>query len=103
MDFPFSLSAGLPGELSLPNTDTKKFENSLLGNELFLSTFHETLTGIPSAPVSMSHNLKESASPDKGGESDKKEAELMDASTQKKLDASVEQKMGVEHPGKKMH
>lgn len=60
MDFPFSLSAGLPGELSLPNANTKKFGSSLLGNpepELFLSTFHDALNSIPPVPVSINQPL----------------------------------------------
>ena len=63
VDFPFSISSGLPGELSLQNTDTKKFGNSLLGNtdsEMFLThTFHDTLSSMPPVPVSISQSLKE--------------------------------------------
>ena len=63
VDFPFSISSGLPGELSLQNTDTKKFGNSLLGNtdsEMFLThTFHDTLSSMPHVPVSISQSLKE--------------------------------------------
>lgn len=93
MDFPFSLSAGLPGELSLPNTDTKKFENSLLGNELFLSTFHDTLSNIPPVSMSISQNLKGASAMDKGGNSNKpseKGEELRDANTgEKPVDRSA--------------
>ena len=93
VDFPFSLSGGLPGELSLPNTDTKKFENSLLGNtnsELFLNTFHDALSSMTPVPVSMSRSLKEAdmkgggASNDiktKDGASNEKGAELMETNT----------------------
>lgn len=88
MDFPFSLSGGLPGELSLPNTDAKKFENSLLGNELFLSTFHDTLSGISSVPMSISQNLRAMSASDKSGKSDKpseKGEELTDINAGEKL------------------
>lgn len=57
IDFPFSLSAGLPGELSLTNTNTKKFSSSLLGNpepELFLHTFHDALNSMSPVPLSTS-------------------------------------------------
>ena len=86
VDFPFSLSVRLPGELSLPNTDTKKFDN-LLGNELFLNTFHDTLSGISPVPVSISQNLKATSVSDKGGNSDKpskKGEELTGANTEEK-------------------
>lgn len=63
IDFPFSISSGLPGELSLQNTETKKFGNSLLGNsdsEMFLThTFHDTLSSMPAVPVTISQSLKE--------------------------------------------
>lgn len=63
VDFPFSISSGLPGELSLQNTDTKKFGNSLLANtdsEMFLThTFHDTLSSMPHVPVSISQSLRE--------------------------------------------
>jgi hypothetical protein len=63
VDFPFSISSGLPGELSLPNTETKKFGNSLLGNsdsEMFLThTFHDTLSSMPPVPVTISQSLRE--------------------------------------------
>ena len=63
VDFPFSISSGLPGELSLQNTETKKFGNSLLGNsdsEMFLThTFHDTLSSMPAVPVTISQSLKE--------------------------------------------
>ena len=71
VDFPFSLTSGLPGELSLPSTDTKKFESSLLGNadsELFLNTFHDTLTSMPQVPVTVGQTSKGSTVvQDKGG------------------------------------
>lgn len=63
VDFPFGLSSGLPGELSLPSTDTKKFGNSLLGttdSEMFLThTFHDALGSMPPVPVSISQSLRE--------------------------------------------
>ena len=63
VDFPFSISSGLPGELSLQNTETKKFGNSLLGNsdsEMFLThTFHDTLSSMPPVPVTISQSLRE--------------------------------------------
>ena len=72
MDFPFSLSSGLPGELALPNTtDAKKFESSLLGNtdsELFLNSFHDTLRNMTPVPVSIGQPAKGMVAQDKGGD-----------------------------------
>ena len=71
MDFPFSLSSGLPGELSLPSTDTKKFGNSLLGttdSEMFLThTFHDALSSMPPVPVSISQSLDMQVDMKEGG------------------------------------
>ena len=62
VDFPFSISSGLPGELSLQNPGTKKFDNSLLGNsdsEMFLThTFHDALSSMPPVPVSINQSLR---------------------------------------------
>lgn len=99
MGFPFSLSSGLPGEFSLPSTGTKKFENSLLGStdsEMFLNTFHDALSSMPTVPVSISQSLDAQVDMKEGvgasnnkkneGVSDDKGAELMETNATNEAD-----------------